>query len=68
MVYRLWIKETDQNVWHDGVDRLENVTFRAACGWTANARHTSLWPQKTDEPGPPDGERCHACVVTRLAH
>ena len=60
--YRLWIEESDKQVWHHAVDRRAAMQFRAMCGWEIDARHGRVWPQKPGEAGPPDDRRCNSCV------
>lgn len=59
----LWIEERDEPVWHRAVARARSLEYRALCGWELSAREGRLWPQKSDEPGPPDELRCHTCVA-----
>jgi hypothetical protein len=63
-VYDLWIEEPDKNVFH-GVARREGpATFVAGCGWELRPRQGGrVWPRKGDG-GPPEANRCHACLAT----
>ena len=58
----LWIEEPDEQVWHRAVARTGSLQYRAACGWELNAREGRVWPQKPDQSGPAEEQRCHSCV------
>ena len=66
--YRLWIREVDQFLWHDGVERLGSLRYSVACEWRLDVRGASIWPLMVGETGPPVREQCDACVAARLVH
>ena len=59
---QLWIEETDKAVWHLANGRTAPLRYTVVCGWVLPARPTRVWPQKSYELGPPQGQRCHSCI------
>lgn len=58
----LWIEEPASTVWHLAAGRVAPLRYAAVCGWMLHARATRVWPQKTDETGPRQAQRCHTCI------
>jgi hypothetical protein len=58
----LWFEESDKQVWHLMTRRAGPLDYHAACGWHLAPYSGRVWPQKDDEPGPTEDERCRSCV------
>ena len=63
MASSIWLRESDEDVWHRLAHRVGPGRWETACGWEMSAFRGKMWPQKAEEAGPPQPERCHDCVA-----
>lgn len=59
---RLWLEESDKQVWHRITRKEGRMHHHAACGWHLSPFTGRIWPQKASEPGPPEAPHCRSCV------
>jgi hypothetical protein len=62
MAKAIWLRESDEAVWHRLTVRSGKARWRTACGWEMALRG-QVWPQKGDDAGPQAAERCNDCVA-----
>ena len=63
MASQIWLRESDEAVWHRLARRAGPGRWVTACGWEMSVLRGTVWPQKVGETGPSAEERCHDCVT-----
>ena len=60
---QIWLRESDELVWHRLARRAGPGLWETACGWEMSTFRGKVWPQKIGETGPLPAERCNDCVA-----
>ena len=61
--YTIWVKEPGTHTWHGLSVPPGSSSYRAGCDWELDALvGNMIWPVHLGETGPPEFERCQACV------